>query len=78
MTIPWGPLPTTWTPTPTANVSIWSLDYYSRASGSATTLNSRGLIGTVLRLTFTRPLSDAGGNISFPGYEQGLPRFLVA
>ena len=54
------------------NVSLWSLDHYGRASGSATTLNSRGLIGTVLRLTFTRPLSDAGGNISFQGYEQGL------
>ena len=55
-----------------SNVSIWSLDYYGSASGSASTLNSRGLIGTVLRLTFSRPLSDAGGNISFSGYEQGL------
>ena len=55
-----------------SNVSIWSLDYYGSASGSSSTLNSRGLIGTVLRLTFTRPLSDAGGNISFSGYEQGL------
>lgn len=55
-----------------SNVSIWSLDYYGSASGSASTLRSTGVIGTVLRLTFSRPLSDAGGNISFSGYERGL------
>lgn len=55
-----------------SNVSIWSLDYYHSATGSASTLRSTGVIGSVLRLTFSRPLSDAGGNISFSGYEQGL------
>ena len=55
-----------------SNVGIWSLDYYGSARGSASTLRSTGVIGTVLRLTFSSPLSDAGGNISFSGYEQGL------
>ena len=58
-----------------SNVSIWSLDYYGSARGSETTLRSTGLVGTVLRLTFSQPLSDAGGNISFSGYEQGLLTF---
>ena len=58
-----------------SNVSIWSLDYYGSASGSANTLRSRGVIGTVLRLTFSQALSDAGGNVSFSGYEQGLLTF---
>ena len=58
-----------------SNVSIWSLDYYGSASGSASTLRSRGVIGSVLRLTFSQPLSDAGGNISFSGYEQGVLTF---
>ena len=57
-----------------SNVSIWSLDYYGSATGNATDrlLRSTGALGTVLRLTFSSPLSDAGGNISFSGYEQGL------
>lgn len=55
-----------------SNVSIWSLDYYGSASGSASVMRSTGLIGSVLRLEFTRPLSDDGGNISFSGYERGL------
>ncbi len=57
-----------------SNVSIWSLDYYSSATGNAQDrlLRSTGAIGTILRLTFSSPLSDAGGTISFSGYEQGL------
>ena len=57
-----------------SNVSIWSLDYYGSATGNATDrlFRSVGVIGTVLRLTFSSPLSDAGGTISFSGYEQGL------
>ena len=55
-----------------SNVSIWSLDYYGSAHGSATTMWSTGLIGSVLRLDFSSPLSDAGGSISFSGYERGV------
>lgn len=54
-----------------SNVSIWSLDYYSSASGSSSSLNSVGAIGTRLRLTFTQSLSAPDGNISFFGTEQG-------
>jgi hypothetical protein len=57
-----------------SSVSIWSLDYYSSATGNDTDrlLRARGALGTILRLTFSSPLSDAGGTISFSGYEQGL------
>jgi len=57
-----------------SNVSIWSLDYYSSATGNAQDrlLRSTGALGTILRLTFSSPLTDAGGNISFSGYEQGV------
>ena len=58
-----------------SNVSIWSLDYYGSASGSASVMRSTGLLGSVLRLRFSSPLSDAGGNISFSGYEQGVLTF---
>lgn len=58
-----------------SNVSIWSLDYYSSASGSSSSLNSVGAIGTRLRLTFNQPLSASGGNISFSRYERGLLTF---
>ena len=59
-----------------SNVNIWSLDHYTSASGSATRFASTGTIGTTLRLTFSRALSDAGGNVSFSGYESGLLTFL--
>ena len=57
-----------------SNVSIWSLDYYTSATGNSTDrlLRATGVLGSVLRLTFASPLSDAGGNISFSGYERGL------
>ncbi len=58
-----------------SNVNIWSLDHYTSASGSATRFASTGAIGTTLRLTFARALSDAGGNVSFSGYERGLLTF---
>jgi hypothetical protein len=56
-------------------VDIWSLDHYTSAVGNTadTLLRSNGaLFGTILRLTFSAPLTDAGGNISFSGYEQGV------
>lgn len=55
-------------------VNIWSLDHYSSAVGNNadTLLRSTGALGTILRLTFSAPLTDAGGNISFSGYEQGI------
>lgn len=55
-----------------SQVSLWSLDHFGSASGSATQLNSAGTLGTILRLTFSSPLSDAGGSVTFSGYEQGL------
>jgi len=58
-----------------SNVSIWSLDYYGSASGSASVMRSTGVLGSVLRLRFSSPLSDAGGNVSFSGYEQGVLTF---
>jgi hypothetical protein len=56
------------------NVDIWSLDHYTSAIGNNadTLLRSTGAIGTILRLTFSAPLTDAGGNITFSGYEQGI------
>jgi len=56
-------------------VDIWSLDHYTSAVGNNadTLLRSTGaLLGTTLRLTFSAPLTDAGGNISFSGYERGV------
>lgn len=55
-------------------VNIWSLDHYTSAVGNTadTLLRSTGALGTILRLTFSAPLTDAGGNISFSGYEQGI------
>ena len=61
-----------------SNVSIWSLDYYGSAVGddSDRLLRSTGsLFGTALRLTFNSALSDAGGNMTFSGYERGLLTF---
>ncbi len=61
-----------------SSVSIWSLDYYSRAVGDATNqvMNATGLMGTRLMLTFSAPLgTDASGNITFSGYEQGILTF---
>ena len=56
------------------NVNIWSLDHYTSAVGNTADdlFRSTGAIGTVLRLTFSAPLTDAGGNITFSGYESGL------
>jgi hypothetical protein len=58
-----------------SSVDIWSLDHYTAAIGNNadTLLRSTGaLFGTTLRLTFSAPLTDAGGNISFSGYERGI------
>ena len=56
------------------NVNIWSLDHYTSAIGNATDrlLASTGAIGTTLRLTFSAPLTDSGGNLTFSGYERGI------
>ena len=57
------------------DVDIWSLDHYTSAIGNNadTLLRSTGaILGTTLRLTFSAPLTDAGGNISFSGYERGV------
>jgi hypothetical protein len=56
-------------------VDIWSLDHYTSAVGNTadTLLRSNGaLFNTILRLTFSAPLTDAGGIITFSGYEQGM------
>ncbi len=60
-----------------SDVSIWSLDYYgsARSSSTASSFRSTGALGTTLRLNFSDPLTDAGGAISFTGYEQGLLTF---
>lgn len=57
-----------------SNVDIWSLDHFTSATGSSTDrlLRATGAMGTVLRLTFAAPLSDAGGALTFSGYEQGI------
>lgn len=57
-----------------SDVSIWSLDYYGSALATSTvsSFRSTGVLGTTLRLNFSSPLTDAGGHISFTGYEQGL------
>jgi hypothetical protein len=56
------------------NVDIWSLDHFTTATGSTTDrlLRATGALGSVLRLTFAAPLTDAGGTLSFSGYEQGI------
>jgi len=48
-------------------VNIWSLDYYSSVLSNrpASSFRSVGAIGSVLSLTFSDPLPDAGGNIAF-------------
>ena len=57
-----------------SNVSIWSADHYAGASASsnANVFRSTGVMGTVLRLVFSAPLTDAGGYLTFSGYERGL------
>jgi hypothetical protein len=57
-----------------SNVSLWSLDYYTRAasSSSASSLTAIGVMRSVLSLVFSAPLSDAGGNFTFTGYERGV------
>ncbi len=57
-----------------SNVDIWSLDHFSSATGNSadSLLLATGAMGTVLRLVFASPLSDAGGTITFSGYERGV------
>ena len=58
-----------------SNVSIVSSDYYRTVNAdqsSASALQLIGLLNSVLRLEFETDLSDAGGNISFSGWEQGV------
>ncbi len=57
-----------------SNVDIWSLDHFSSATGNSadSLLLATGAMGIVLRLVFASPLSDAGGTITFSGYERGV------
>jgi len=57
-----------------SNVDIWSLDRFTSARGDSTDrlLLATGAMGTVLRLVFTSALSDAGGTITYSGYERGV------
>jgi hypothetical protein len=58
-----------------SNVSIWSSDYYRMVDAdesNATALQLIGLLNSVLRLEFDTALTDAGGNISFSGWEKGI------
>ena len=58
-----------------SNVSIWSSDYYRVADASTSTslvLQAIGVLNSVLRLEFKTALTDAGGNISFSGWERGV------
>ena len=58
-----------------SNVSIWSSDYYRVADASTSTslvLQAIGVLNSVLRLEFDDELTDAGGNISFSGWERGV------
>ncbi len=57
-----------------SNVSIFSLDYYGSASGNATSLRSRGLLGWTLSLTFA-DLPTAGGSVAFSGTENARTFF---
>ncbi len=53
-----------------SNVRILSLDYYGSATGSATSLLSRGsLLGSTLSLRFSGGLPTSGGSIAFQGRE---------
>jgi hypothetical protein len=56
------------------NVDIWSLDHFTVATGNSSDslLRATGELGSVLRLVFTAPLSDAGGTLNYSGYEQGI------
>ncbi len=57
-----------------SNVSIWSSDYYrtvDSANSDSMALQLIGLLNSVLRLEFVTDL-DAGGNIRFSGWEQGI------
>jgi hypothetical protein len=56
-----------------SSVDIWSLDHFSSATGNSadSLLLATGAMGIVLRLVFASPLSDAGGTITFSGYERG-------
>jgi hypothetical protein len=57
-----------------SNVSIWSLDYYGSASGSANSLSATGsILGWRLNLNFSG-LPTSGGSVSFTGTE-GLRTF---
>lgn len=60
-----------------SNVSLWSLDHYNRAdaSSSASSLMAIGVMRSVLSLVFSAPLTDAGGNFTFTGYERGVLTF---
>lgn len=55
-------------------ISIWSLDHYTGASSSSSASNLRatGLLGSVLSMVFSAPLTDAGGHFTFSGYESGV------
>jgi hypothetical protein len=57
-----------------SNISLWSLDHYNRAasSSSASGLTAIGVMNSVLSLVFSAPLTDAGGNLTFTGYESGV------
>lgn len=57
-----------------SSVDIWSLDHFTSATGNSADglLLATGAMGTVLRLVFASPLSDAGGTISYSGYERGV------
>jgi len=57
-----------------SEVNIWSLDHYTSATGNNTDslLHATGAMGSVLRLVFDSPLTDAGGVLTFSGYEQGV------
>jgi len=60
-----------------SNVDIWSLGHFTSATAGTGQLADRLLrattaMGSVLRLVFDTPLSDAGGVLTFSGYEQGV------
>jgi hypothetical protein len=57
-----------------SNISLWSLDHYNRAAAgsSASSLTAIGVMRSVLSLVFSAPLTDAGGNLTFTGYERGV------
>jgi hypothetical protein len=60
-----------------SNISLWSLDHYNRAtsSSSANRLRAIGVMNSVLSMVFSAPLTDAGGNFTFSGYERGVLTF---